>query len=437
MSFLRRKDKMLNRSEIVVFKEKAMAEEVVIAIHNPDILKQMEMIELRKEDIQLIKVLHPFVEEHIDAIVDSFYNSILQVEALKAIISDHSTVERLRKTLRNHLIELFHGNMDEAFIEKRKKVAEIHQYIGLEPKWYIAAFQNLQRSIIDIIYGYFKEYETARLFTTAVEKILNFEQQLVLESYEQRNIREKEKQYDEVKHHMKNSISSISEKVAELSEDTSSSVEALVASSQEVNDFVISTAKQSEQTKGSAFNGLQRIRDLKSLIHDIKQNTVEMKGTLAKLDDSGNQIKKVSSLVKEIADQTHLLALNSAIEAARAGENGRGFAVVAGEVRKLSAETQQAVQEIESLISQSNALTLEATESIEKVEFLVLQGELESDNTSELFAHIHESIDQSLLNVNSVQDKMNSLVHVIQDIGASSHQVAGAAESLDDTIRNI
>lgn len=435
MTFWRPKSKMENYSKIL--KEKAMAEEVVITIHNPDILKQMEMIELRKEDIQLLKLLRPLMEEHLDDVMVTFYNTISKVETLNTIISEHSTVDRLRLTLRNHLIELFYGHMDEAFIEKRKKVAGIHLHIGLEPKWYIAAFQNLQRSMNKIIYDHFQDDETARLFTTAVEKMLNFEQQLVLESYDQWHVREREMQYDEAKEHLKSSISSISEKVAKLSEGTSGSVEELMASGREANDFVIRTAQQSEQTKGSASTGLQRIQDIKAFIHDIKQNTVEMKSTLSKLDDSGSQIKKVSSLVREIAEQTHLLALNSAIEAARAGEHGRGFAVVAGEVRKLSSETQQAVQEIESLISQSNALTLEAEESIEKVERLVLQGELESDHTSELFDHIQESIDQTLHNVHSMQDKINGLVNVIQDIGASSHQVAGAAESLDDTIRSM
>jgi methyl-accepting chemotaxis protein len=161
---------------------------------------------------------------------------------------------------------------------------------------------------------------------------------------------------------------------------------------------------------------LQRVDQLANAMDATTQS-------IARLSQDAQRIDAVLDVIKSVAEQTNLLALNAAIEAARAGEQGRGFAVVADEVRALARRTQQSTAEIETLIATLREGTQRAVQDMQQSASLVTHAVTDANQTENALAAISEAVTQIF--------EMN------QQIAAAAEQQTAVAEEINRSVTSI
>lgn len=412
-------------------------EGIIMLDKHPRAKEQIHMIGLSEEDLKLLKAYQTRVIEEIEKIVDAFYSRIVAIPDLKNLIERNSTLDRLRITLRRHVTELFEGRLDDDYIEKRVRIANAHSRIGLQPQWYIGAFQNLQHTLLLMIQAEEISSDISTPLTTAVTKILNFEQQIVLELYERNNRNEQERQYEIVKDELKRSIGTISEKLAVITGQTREATVQLMSFSEEVNRGFFRSVDKAKMSRELIVSGEKIVNDLYAGMKEIYESSKTMHQAIGRMQEFVEKIYSVVGIVEEISSQTSLLSLNASIEAARAGEHGAGFSEVASEVRKLAENTNRSLEQINDLIRQSNRYNQQVVGVLAEVQRRIADGQKEVNSTKTVFENIESALRDSLDLIGNVETGMNSLVRVIDEVGSSADRVAEMASELNETMQKL
>ncbi|QZI73249.1 methyl-accepting chemotaxis protein [Pseudomonas protegens] len=206
-------------------------------------------------------------------------------------------------------------------------------------------------------------------------------------------------------------------------EQAATAVNEMTAAVEEVARNAVSTSEASQQSTQAAREGrdrvVQTVEAIQTMAHDVQNTSVMIEG----LATQGRDIGKVLDVIRAIAEQTNLLALNAAIEAARAGEAGRGFAVVADEVRALAHRTAQSTQEIEKMVAGIQNGTGEAVASMQ-------QSNQRTQSTLELARAAGVSLEQIAESINQINER--NLV-----IASASEEQAQVSREVDRNLVNI
>jgi len=225
-------------------------------------------------------------------------------------------------------------------------------------------------------------------------------------------------------------LATSSDQVAQGSQEQAEAAASMAAAIEEMTVSIGHVSARAEEATGISSHSGELARQGAGVIHsaasEMQSIEASVKGSaeiISALEQQSAEITAIVNVIREIADQTNLLALNAAIEAARAGEQGRGFAVVADEVRKLAERTATSTQEIASMIEQIQQGTGSAVASMET-------------GVSQAMAGV-ELATQAGAAIRDINGQSDRVVEVVGDISASLREQTAASSDVARGIEHI
>jgi len=197
----------------------------------------------------------------------------------------------------------------------------------------------------------------------------------------------------------------------------------MTATVQEVASNAAHAAESARNANSSTSEGQQVVNRVINSINSLAQDINQSSSVISQLETESDNIGSVLDVIRGIAEQTNLLALNAAIEAARAGEQGRGFAVVADEVRTLASRTQQSTEEIQTMIQKLQQGAQEAVAVMEN-------SNNKTNNSVNTAAEAGEAL-------NTISSAVNNITDMNLQIASAAEEQGAASEEINRNVINI
>lgn len=249
---------------------------------------------------------------------------------------------------------------------------------------------------------------------------------------------------------MSDSVNAVNQSASQI-EQMASSIDQVALTSATLSESATQVSDTTNQVLTILEQGTNASNTSQHTIEDFANEVTAMASDLALLQEESSRIGSVLEVIRGIADQTNLLALNAAIEAARAGEQGRGFAVVADEVRALAHRTQEATVEINAMVEGLQEKSTNAVNAISRGQSLSQDSLAHSEQVVEalqqigqvftevdtLTSQIAQGTNEQQHSTSSINDNMSMVVELSRELNSGLSTVAELAEMQQQTAAEV
>jgi methyl-accepting chemotaxis protein len=229
-------------------------------------------------------------------------------------------------------------------------------------------------------------------------------------------------------------VAASGEEGAQAASSTAKAVDDISDRISHIGQSAETALKLSDQAGNLSHQGHEVVGNAAAEMERISESVRSSSELVQKLGDYSSKISEIVNVIREISDQTNLLALNAAIEAARAGEQGRGFAVVADEVRKLAERTGQSTQEISTMIGNIQQSVGEAVSSMQAGRQRVDDGVQLAREASSTMENIQSGAHEARSAVNEINASLQEGSRSLRDIGTLMGDIV---RMIDDNARSL
>jgi aerotaxis receptor len=214
-------------------------------------------------------------------------------------------------------------------------------------------------------------------------------------------------------------------------------VEEMTVSIDQISENAGEVRRISENSSALAIEGGKIVQDVVNDMAKTNQAVMNTAQTMQQLGEQSDRIQSVVRVIKEIADQTNLLALNAAIEAARAGEQGRGFAVVADEVRKLAEKTGRSTQEIVDMVEAIRGSTTHAIAEMVATVEMVKAGTIMAEKAGNSIVEINNGVSRALGGVEDISSAIREQSVASREIAVNVEKVSNMSDVNSEAVKEV